>query len=122
MELHWNYNDYQPWTINEQIVKEILVIRDKVDKDDTMDNVSAYQEQLGRGNFGLDWTNYRHWTIRETLDKPCSIYGPQETLTQLVTYCHLLVLRIVVSVTLLDRINIVQKEKGIVSSPFLWFI
>ena len=44
MELHWNYNDYQPWTNNKWIVKEILVIRDKVDKDDTMDNVSAYQE------------------------------------------------------------------------------
>ena len=27
-----------------------------------------------RLDFGLDWTNYRHWTTGETLDKPWGNY------------------------------------------------
>ena len=75
MELHWNYNYYQPWTNNEQMVEEMMAIRDKGDKDNTIDNVLAHQAQVGRNDFRLDWTNYRHWTKGETLDKPWGNYG-----------------------------------------------
>ena len=47
MELHWNYDYYQSWTDNEQMVEEMMVIRDKKNKDDTMDNISVYQDQVG---------------------------------------------------------------------------
>ena len=117
-----------------------MVIRDKGDKDDTMDNVLAHQAQVGRNDFRLDWTNYKHQTKGEILDKPWVIidksYNSYElqdkwknlglthlqTLTQLVTHCYSLVLRIVVLVMSLVRINTIQKEKGMVSSLFLWFI
>ena len=45
-----------------------------------------------------------------------------QTLTQLVTHYYSLVLRIVVLVTLLVRINTIQKEKRTASSFFLQFI
>ena len=51
-----------------------MTIRDKKDKDDTIDDVSAYQGQSRRKDFRLDWTNYRHWTEEETLDKPWGNY------------------------------------------------
>ena len=41
MELHWDYDYYQPWTNNKWIVEEILVIRNKTDKKNTMDDVSV---------------------------------------------------------------------------------
>ena len=41
MELHWDYDYYQPWTNNKWIVEEILVIRNKTDKENTMDDVSV---------------------------------------------------------------------------------
>ena len=41
MELHWDYDYYQPWTSNKWIVEEILVIRNKTDKENTMDDVSV---------------------------------------------------------------------------------
>jgi len=44
MELHWDYDYYQPWTDNKWIVEEIMVIRDKGDQDDAMDDISAYQD------------------------------------------------------------------------------
>ena len=62
MELYWDYNYYQPWTDNKQMIEEIIVIRDKGDKDDTMDDVSAHQDQIGRKDFRLNQTNYRYWT------------------------------------------------------------
>ena len=40
MELHWDYDYYQPWTNNKWIVEEILV-RNKTDKENTMDDVSV---------------------------------------------------------------------------------
>ena len=43
MELHWDYNYYQPWTNNEWMVEEMIVIRDERDKDDVMDDVSSHQ-------------------------------------------------------------------------------
>ena len=43
MELHWNYNYYQPWTNNKWMVDEMIVIRDERDKDDVMDDVSSHQ-------------------------------------------------------------------------------
>ena len=43
MELHWNYNYYQPWTNNKWMVEEMIVIRDERDKDDVMDDVSSHQ-------------------------------------------------------------------------------
>ena len=70
MELHWDYDYYQPWTDNKWIVEEIMVIRDKGDQDDAMDDISAYQDQVRRKDFGLHWIEYRYWTIKETLDKP----------------------------------------------------
>ena len=75
MESHWDYDYYQPWTDNKWMVEEIMVIRDKGDKDNTMDDISAHQDQVGRKDFRLDWTNYRHWTKGETLDKPWGNYG-----------------------------------------------
>ena len=42
MKLHWDYNYYQPQTDNKQIVKEILVIKNKGDKNNTMNNMLAY--------------------------------------------------------------------------------
>ena len=75
MELHWDYDYYQPWTDNKWIVEEIMVIRDKGDKDDAMDDISAYQDQVRRKDFRLNQTNYRHWTKGETLDKPWGNYG-----------------------------------------------
>ena len=47
MELHWDYNYYQPWTDNKQMVEEMMAIRDEKDKDDAMNNVSVYQDQVG---------------------------------------------------------------------------
>ena len=47
MELHWDYNYYQPWTDNKQMVEEMMAIRDEKDKDDAMDDVSAHQDQVG---------------------------------------------------------------------------
>jgi len=32
MELHWDYDYYQPWTDNEWLVEEMIAIRDKEDK------------------------------------------------------------------------------------------
>ena len=75
MELHWDYDYYQPWTDNKWIVEEIMVIRDKGDQDDAMDDISAYQDQVRRKDFRLNQTNYRHWTKGETLDKPWGNYG-----------------------------------------------
>ena len=42
MELHWDYDYYQPWTDNEWMVKEIIAIRDERDKDNIIDNISAH--------------------------------------------------------------------------------
>ena len=42
MELYWDYDYYQPWTNNKWMVEEIMVIKDKEDKDDAMNNVSAH--------------------------------------------------------------------------------
>ena len=53
------------------MVEEMIAIRDERDKDDVMDDISAHQGQ----DFRLDWTNYRYWTIGETLDKPWGNYG-----------------------------------------------
>ena len=47
MELYWNYDYYQPWTDNKQIVEEMIVIKDKEDKDDVINDMSAYQDQVG---------------------------------------------------------------------------
>ena len=33
-----------------------------------------YQYIKIRLDFKLDWTNYRHWTAKETLDKPWDNY------------------------------------------------
>jgi len=44
MESHWDYDYYQPWTDNKWMVEEIMVIRDKGDKDNTMDDISAHQD------------------------------------------------------------------------------
>jgi len=43
MELHWDYNYYQPWTNNEWMVEEMIAIRDERDKDDAMDDMSVHQ-------------------------------------------------------------------------------
>ena len=43
IELHWDYNYYQPWTDNKWIVEEIMTIRDEKDKDNTIDDVSVHQ-------------------------------------------------------------------------------
>ena len=76
----------------------------------------------------------KHWiNSRVIIDKSYNSYGLQDkwgnlglihlqTLTQLVTYYYLLVLRIVVLVILLVRINTIKKEKRIANSLFLWFI
>ena len=64
MELYWDYNYYQLWTDNKYMIEEMMAIRDKEDKDDTMDDVLAHQDQIGRKDFRLDYTNYRHWTKR----------------------------------------------------------
>ena len=42
MELHWNYYYYQPWTDNKQMVEEIIVIKDKKDKDDVINDVLVH--------------------------------------------------------------------------------
>ena len=42
MKLHWDYNYYQPQTNNKWIVEKILAIRNKEDKNDTIDNMLAY--------------------------------------------------------------------------------
>jgi len=42
MELHWDYDYYQPWTDNEWIVKEIMAIKDKEDKDDTINDMLVH--------------------------------------------------------------------------------
>ena len=42
MELHWDYDYYQPWTDNEWMVKEMIAIRDERDKDNIIDNISAH--------------------------------------------------------------------------------
>ena len=47
IELHWDYNYYQPWTDNKQMVEEMMAIRDEKDRDDAMDDVSAHQDQVG---------------------------------------------------------------------------
>ena len=70
IELHWDYNYYQPQTNNKWMVEEIMGIRDKKDKDNAMDDISVYQNQVERKDFGLHWIKYRYWTIEETLDKP----------------------------------------------------
>ena len=47
IELHWDYDYYQSWTDNEQMVEEIIAIRNKKNKNDTMDNVLVHQDQVG---------------------------------------------------------------------------
>ena len=47
MELHWDYDYYQPWTDNEWIVEEIMAIKDKEDKGNAMNNILAHQDQIG---------------------------------------------------------------------------
>jgi len=42
MELHWDFDYYQPWTNNRWMVEEMIVIRDEEDKDDVIDDISAY--------------------------------------------------------------------------------
>lgn len=51
MNLHWVYEYYQPWTDNEQLVKEIMVVANEVDKDNAMDSILAHQQQFGRDNY-----------------------------------------------------------------------
>ena len=46
MELYQDYNYYQPQTDNEWMVEEIMTIRDEGDKDNAMNDVSAYQDQV----------------------------------------------------------------------------
>ena len=52
------------------MVEEIIGIRDERDKDDIIDDILAHQGQ----DFRFDWTNDRHWTKGETLDKPWGNY------------------------------------------------
>ena len=47
MELHWNYYYYQLWTDNKQMVEEIMVVKDKKDKDGVMNDMLAHQDQAG---------------------------------------------------------------------------
>ena len=47
MELHWDYNYYQLQTDNKWIVEKIIAIKDKEDKDNAMNDVLAYQNQVG---------------------------------------------------------------------------
>ena len=47
MELHWDYNYYQLQTDNKWIVEKIIAIKDKEDKDNTMNDVLVYQNQVG---------------------------------------------------------------------------
>jgi len=42
MELHWDYDYYQPWTDNEWIIEEMLTIQNKENKDDEIDDMSAH--------------------------------------------------------------------------------
>jgi len=42
MELHWDYDYYQPWTDNEWMVEKMIVIRDEGDKYKIMDDMSAH--------------------------------------------------------------------------------
>ena len=44
MELHWDYNYYQPWTDNKWMVEEIIAIKDKEDKDNAINDVLAHQD------------------------------------------------------------------------------
>jgi len=43
MELNWDYDYYQPCTNNKWMVEEMIGIRDERDKDDVIDDISAYQ-------------------------------------------------------------------------------
>ena len=70
IELYQDYNYYQPQTDNKQMVEKMIAIRDEKDKDNAINNISAYQGQ----NFRLNCTNYRHWTKGEMLDKPWGNY------------------------------------------------
>ena len=47
IELYQDYDYYQPQTNNKQMVKEMIVIKDEKDKDDTINDVLAYQDQVG---------------------------------------------------------------------------
>ena len=51
------------------MVEEMLAIQNKGNKDNVMDDMSAHQDQFRRKDFGLDWTDYRYWTVEEMLDK-----------------------------------------------------
>ena len=42
MELYQDYNYCQPQTDNKWMVEEMIVIKDKEDKDDAMNNVSTH--------------------------------------------------------------------------------
>jgi len=42
MELHWDYDYYQPWTDNKWMVEEMIVINNEKNKDETMNNISVY--------------------------------------------------------------------------------
>ena len=44
MELHWDYDYYQPWTDNKWIVEEMMAVKDKKDKDDIINDVSVHQD------------------------------------------------------------------------------
>ena len=47
MELHWDYNYYQSQTNNKWIVEKIMTVKDKKDKDNAMNDISAHQDQIG---------------------------------------------------------------------------
>ena len=63
MELHWDYDYYQPWTNNKWMVEEMIAIREEGDKDNAIDNILIHQGQ----DFRLDWTKYKHWTKRRNV-------------------------------------------------------
>ena len=46
MELHWDYDYYQPWTDNKWIVEEMMAVKDKEDKDDIINDVPVHQDQV----------------------------------------------------------------------------
>jgi len=43
MELHWDYDYYQPWTNNKWMVEEMIAIREEGDKDNAIDNILIHQ-------------------------------------------------------------------------------
>ena len=68
MKLFWDYDYYQPWTDNEQMVEEMLAMRNKANKDNTVMLPESFQQKYNKRYKLYPWLS---------LLEPKTFYKPQ---------------------------------------------